>query len=147
MMVRRSNCRPGISILEVIIALAIFLMSLVAISRIVEQAADLAIQTDERTHASMLAQSKLAEVVAGVEPLQSHGDAAIDGQADWYWKLDANPDSIPGLYKVVVTVSKETPQRRIEVAFHQYVLDPTRRGSTDSSTIGSDETTGTGGTP
>lgn len=143
MIVRQKQARRGISILEVLIALAIFLLSLVAISQLMDQGADLAVQLDERTHASMLAQSKLAELIAGSEPLEGHGDTPIDGEPDWYWSLAADADSIPNLYHVVVTVSKETRRGKIEVSFHQYVVNPTSRGSTDSSTTTTEDQTAT----
>lgn len=130
MIVRGSAPRCGLSLLEVIVALAIFLLSLVAISQLIEQGADMAVEMDENSHASMLAQSKLAELVAGSEPLTGHGDTAIDGEADWYWSLTADADSIPGLFRVVVSVHKDAPRGKIEVAFSQLVLDPTKRGST-----------------
>ena len=146
--------RSGLSLLEVIIAAAIFLISLAAISQLVEQGANLAVEMDERSHAAMLGQRMLAEVMAGSEPLTGHGDTAIDSETDWFWSLTADADSIPGLFKVVITVHKDTPRGKIEVAFSQYVLDPTKRGSTDATAIGTDDTstsgttgTTTGGTP
>ncbi len=136
--------RRGLSLLEVIVALAIFLVSLVAISQLVEQGANMAVEMDERSYASMLAQSKLAELVAGSEPLTGHGDASIDGETDWFWSLTADADSIPGLFKVVVTVHKDTPRGKVEVAYSQYVLDPTKRGNTDATAIGTDDAAAAG---
>lgn len=135
----RKKPRRGLSLLEVIVALAIFLMSLVAISRLIEQGADMAVEMDDRSYGSMLAQRKLAEVVCGSEPLTGHGDIPFeDDDSDWYWSLTADLDSIANLYKVVVTVHRDTPRGKVEVAFSQYVLDPTKRGSTDTTAIGTD---------
>ena len=146
MIVRHATPRSGLSLLEVLIALAIFLLSLVAISQLIEQGANMAVEMDDRSYASMLAQSKLAEVVSGAEPLTGFGDTAIDGEPDWFCSLTADADTIPGLYKVVVTVHKDTKRGKIEVAYSQYVLDPTKRGSTDATATSKDAATGTGAT-
>jgi general secretion pathway protein I len=148
-MIVRSTCqrspRRGLSLLEVIVALAIFLMSLVAISQLIEQGADMAVKMDDRSYASMLAQRKLAEVIAGSEPLTGHGDIPFeDDDSDWSWSLGADLDSIANLYKVVVTVHKDTPRGKVEIVFSQYVLDPTKRGSTDATAIGTDDAAATG---
>lgn len=146
MRLHRRPVRRGLSLLEVLIALAIFLFSLVAVSRLVDMGADLAVEIDQRSHAAMLAQSKLAEINAGAIPLTGTGDAPCDGDdGDWLWRMTAEADNIPGLYRVTVTVGRDTRRGRVEANFSQYVLDPTRRGSTDATAIGTDDTT-TGGT-
>lgn len=147
MTIRRNPTPPrrGLSLLEVIVALAIFLFSLVAISQLMDQGANMAVEMDERSHAAMLVQSKLAELSAGSEQLVSHGESAIDGETDWYWSLTAEADTVPGLYRVAVTVHKDTPRGRVEVTFSQIVLDPNQRGSTDSSSTGADSTNTTNG--
>ncbi|MBX7102480.1 MAG: type II secretion system protein [Gemmataceae bacterium] len=155
MIARRRPIRRGLSLIEVLLALAIFLFSLVAVSRLIDIGADMALEIDQRGRAAQLAQSKLAEVMAGAVPLNSQGDTPCEGDdADWNWRMDAESETTPGLYKVTVTVGKDTRRGRVEIAFSQYVLDPTKRGSTDATAIGTDDsTTGTtsstttGGTP
>jgi general secretion pathway protein I len=145
-MIRHSASKPrrGLSLLEVIVALAIFLLSLVAISRLIEQGADMALEMEERSYGSMLAQRKIAELVAGSEQLVGHGDTAFEGDdSDWYWSLTADADAIANLYKVVVTVHKDTPRGKVEVTFSQYILDPTKRGSTDATATTDPNATGT----
>jgi general secretion pathway protein I len=146
--------RNGLSLLEVIISLAIFLFSLVAISQLIDIGVDHAVELDLRAQAALIAQTKIAEVTAGAIPLTSQGETDLEEDSAWMWKLEAEADSIPGLFRVKVTVSRQDRGLKINVAMSQLVLDPTKRGGTDASAIGTDEsttgtTTGTttGGTP
>ncbi len=141
---RNSGLQPrrGLSLLEVIVALAIFLFSLVALSQVIDIGVDMAQEMDMRSHGAHLAQSKLAEVVAGAVPLTSQADTPCDGDdGDWNWRLDAEQDAVASLYKVTVTVSRKFRKSKVEATFSQYVLDPTKRGSTDANSLGADDTT------
>ena len=137
--VRSTPVRSGMSLLEVLVALAIFLFSLVAIGQLIDTGARAAIEIDYRSHGAMLAQSKLAEVTAGAVALNSQGNVAFEEDPDWSWSLEAEADSTPGLYKVRVTVSREDKTiGKTEVSLSQYVLDPKKRGGTDASVLGND---------
>lgn len=123
------SLRRGLSLLEVLVALTIFLLALIAISQLTDLGGQLAADLDLRSQGALLAQSKLAEVIAGAVPLTSQS-ADVD---DWTWTLDAVPDEIPGLFRVKVVVTHETPGGgKVEVTLAQYVLDPSVRGSTGS---------------
>ena len=156
MIVRKSaSVRRGLSLLEVLVSLAIFLMSLIAISQIVDVGVNMSQDMEMRSHAAMLAQTQLARVVSGELALTSVGDTPCEGDdGDWNWCMDAEQDAAASLYRVTVTVSREALGRKTEVAFSQYVLDPTKRGSTDATALGTDDTTSsttgsttTGGSP
>jgi general secretion pathway protein I len=129
--------RDGLTLLEVLIALGIFLMSLVAISALVTASADQALEVQQQSQAAQLCQSKLAEVIAGVVPLSGQGDTPFDEDPNWSWSLDAEQGDIAGLWKVTVHVSRQRPNgSRIECSLDRMLLDPSLRGSTlDASTI------------
>jgi type II secretion system protein I len=129
--------RGGLTLLEVLIALGIFLMSLVAISTLVTASADQALEIQQQSHAAQLCQSKLAEVIAGVVPLSGQGDVPFDEDPNWSWLLDADQGDIAGLWKVTVRVSRQQPNgSRLECSLDRMLLDPALRGSTlDASTI------------
>jgi hypothetical protein len=134
--------RAGLSLLEVLMALTIFLFALVSLGRLVDIGGDRARDIQWLGRASMIAQTKMAEVTAGVLPLTGQGDTSVDEDPDWSWSLDAEADSTPGLYRVTVTVSRTRPDgSRFETKLNQYVLDPTIRGNTDGSATGTDGTT------
>ena len=57
--------RRGLSLLEVIVALAIFLFAIVSLSQVATVSTNRALALERRSEASQLAQSKMAEVFAG----------------------------------------------------------------------------------
>jgi Tfp pilus assembly protein PilV len=138
--------RPGLSLLEVLVAMAIFLFSIVAISRLVIAGADRALETRYRSEAIQVCQQKLARVAIGELPLSSQGDTQDDDDPDWHWSLDAEQGSISGLWNITVKASRARPDGGLTqyCALTQMVLDPSQRGSSfDTVTInGTSNTTG-----
>ncbi len=123
--------RPGLSLLEVLTALAIFLVSLIALGQLLTISGERAYEVQQQSHAAQLCQSKLAEVVSGAVSLSSTSES-FDEDPDWQWNLDAEQDSsITGLWRVQVKVSRDLADgSHYESTIHQMVLDPSLRGST-----------------
>jgi type II secretory pathway pseudopilin PulG len=150
MRLRPAARRPGITLLEVLGATAIFLMSIVAIGELMSSSTDQALEVQFRSRATRLCQSKLNEFAAGVEQLSgaTEGDFEEEG---WSWKAEVTPDgSAANLYKVQVTVSRDTSRGPVEVTMAQFVFDPLQRGqltasTTDTSGSGSGTGSGTSG--
>jgi type II secretion system protein I len=141
--------RPGFSLMEVLIALAIFLVSLIALGQLLTISGERTYEVQQQSHAAQLCQSKLAEVISGVVPLSSTS-ASFDEDPDWQWNLDAEQDSsITGLWRVQVKVSRDLPDgSHYESTISQMVLDPSLRGSTSDSLpspiVGNNPTNGNG---
>jgi general secretion pathway protein I len=138
--------RPGLTLIEVLVALAIFLLSLAAISRLVTFAGQRALDARRTDEASRLARSKFAEVYAGVVPLESSDDTPFDEEPDYSWSLTADSASMTGLWVVSVTVKRKGDDGP-GFTLREYMLDPTIRGSTQDSVIITGSTnvsTGTG---
>jgi hypothetical protein len=114
----------------VLAALAIFLLALIGIGRLLTLSGERALEVQQQSRAAQLCQAKLAEVTAGVVALSSQS-GAFDEDPDWQWSVDAQSDSISGLWRVKITVSRGRPDgSRIESSLNQMVLDPSLRGST-----------------
>ncbi|MFL5328033.1 MAG: prepilin-type N-terminal cleavage/methylation domain-containing protein [Gemmataceae bacterium] len=128
----RGQIRKGLSLLEVLVALTIFLFALIAISKLIDLGSQTAVEMDLRSQGASLAQSKLSEVIAGVVPLSSQSETPFDSDSDWVWTLDADQDDIPNLYRVKIVVSHDMPTGKVQVTLAQYVLDPNSRGSTEA---------------
>ncbi len=146
---RRGPARPGLSLLEVVIALAILLFSIVAISQLISLGSDRALDVQQYAQATLLCQRKLAEVMVGAEPLTATGYSGFPDQenlGDWQWKLDATQSDTAGLWNVQVTVKYDRGNNTsFEVQLAQMMLDPTMRGSNqdpppnqNSTTTGTD---------
>jgi type II secretory pathway pseudopilin PulG len=138
-----------LSLLEVLVALAIFLFSLMALSQLIGIGTDRARDVEWLGRASLLAQSRMAEAIAGSIPLTGTSEASCDEDPDFNWSLDAQPGAAPNLYQVKVTISRNYPDgSRFETTLSQMIFDPTYRGTTDGSTdataTGTTSGTGTG---
>ena len=131
--------RTGFSLLEVLVALAIFLFGLVAIGQLITLGSDRALEVQFQTQAVQLCQAKMAEVVAGAVPLSSQADAKFDEDPDWSWSLEAEQDSNSSLlWNVKVTVTHPRPDgSKMEASLSQMVLDPSQRGSATDAALAS----------
>jgi hypothetical protein len=123
--------RPGLSLLEVLTALAIFLMSLIALGQLITMSGERAVEVQMQSQASQLSQSKLAEIVSGAVSLSSQS-GSFDEDPDWNYEIQAEQDSaITGLWRVQVKVSRDLGDgNTIESTVNQMILDPSLRGST-----------------
>ena len=109
---RSAARRPGMSLLEVLVALAIFIMTLAALGQLVQLGLEEAAEADNQTVAARLALSKMGEVESGLIDVAA-GDAGefteqetlSDGSARWKWEVVGEVTGVPNVYDVTVTVS------------------------------------------
>lgn len=124
----RGRRRSGLSLLEVLVAMAIFLFSVIAIAHMIGLAGDRALVVQRQSQAIQICQTKMAEVIAGAIPLSSQSDVPLDEDPDWHWSLNAQSGSVPGLWNVNIKVSRQGPTK-LETSLSQLVLDPSLRGN------------------
>ncbi len=79
--------RRGLTLLEVLLSLGLFLGALAALSQLWYGGVRAAVQARLSTQAILRCESKLNEVVAGAVPLTSTNDTAFDDDASWTWSL------------------------------------------------------------
>jgi prepilin-type N-terminal cleavage/methylation domain-containing protein len=134
--------RHGLTLLEVLVALSIFLLALIGIGKLITLGAEQALNVAEQARAAQLCQAKLAEVVAGAVPLSGQADVPFDEDSAWMWSLDASQGDVSGLWKIKVTVSRQRSDgSRITCSFDRMLLDPSLRGSAlDAQTIAANST-------
>lgn len=126
--------RAGLSLLEVLIALAIFLFSMVIIGRLIIMGGERALEVKLEGYATQLCQSKLAEVSSGAIPLSGQGEVPFEEDPNWVWSLEAEEADAPGLWRINIRVTRQQPaQPKFECAIRQLVLDPAMRGGTTSA--------------
>ncbi len=146
MILRHSHnaSRPGLSLMEVLVALTIFLICFAVLSQLVTLASERALDVELRTRAAQLCQSKMNEVASGIVPLQSQGNTPFDEDGDWQWSLDANQATDgTGLWTLTVHVSRTNEDGpKADTELWGMLLDPGQRGSAqDTVTVTSSTTT------
>ena len=113
------------SLLEVLIALAVFVMSITGLVFLMGIATDNAIETQMRSQAMCLCQSKLAEASCGAIPLTGSDKTECEDDKDYQWAMDVAPGNFGSLSTVTVTVSRKRANgKEFECSLSQMVLDP-----------------------
>lgn len=123
--------RAGLTLLEVIISLAIFLFAMVALLHLLSLSGDRARDGSFQTEATLRCQSKMAEVMHGAVPMSSSGWTDFEESPDWSWELDCQSNEHANLYNVQVGVRrKKADGTYFEVRLSQMMIAPSQRGST-----------------
>lgn len=98
--------KRGFTLLEVMVALVIIGLSLVAISEVMLGMLDNGLTLRERTYASWIAQNKIVEMrAAGVTPeVDTTSGIVTYANTEWEWVADVSETGIDNLWRVDVTV-------------------------------------------
>ncbi len=130
-----SPSRSGMTLLEVVIALALFFAAMAAISEILRMGSESSVKAQLRAEASLLGESKLNEVVAGIVPLTPVEQQPIDGDPRWTWSLTVEDDTDVTIKRLMVTVNHLNSKGNSdhEVKFARLMRDPTLFQSSGSS--------------
>jgi Tfp pilus assembly protein PilV len=145
--------RTGLSLLEVLLSLTIFLIALGAIVSLVDHGSNRSADAALQTTATRLAQSKLAEVEAGAVSLTASSSDTFPVEPEWTWSVEPGTPPAPNLYPVTVRVSRQYGGRLFEFSLTQMVFDPAQMGkaapaqaAATAGATGSSSGTGTGTT-
>jgi prepilin-type N-terminal cleavage/methylation domain-containing protein len=147
--VQSGSPRGGFSLLEVLVALTIFLFSLVALGHLLNISADMVQETRYTNRAAQLLQTQMNRVISGEVALSSQGESSFSEEPDWSWTIDAQADNtIPNLWTVTIKVSRARPAGgAFEAALTQMILDPAAKGTIEApstTTNAAGTTPGTG---
>ena len=142
----------GFSLLEVILALAILAGALAILSEVARTAMWNAGRTRDLAQAQLLCESKLAEILAGIEPAEPISGASLEtGQSpEWLYSIEIAPLDVEGLIEVRVTVEQDLPpeKRPVRCTLVRWMVDPSTVTEVDlvaeasSATTASSESTG-----
>ncbi|HUG91233.1 MAG TPA: hypothetical protein VML55_10385 [Planctomycetaceae bacterium] len=120
--------RGGMTLFEVVLAVAIFLGAWTALSQLYSTGARASVQARHEVDAVMHAQSRMAELAAGVLPLEAMTDQPFDDPdlAAWTWSTTVGPGPHADLLAVEVTVRREgsNSMARASYSLRRYVRDP-----------------------
>jgi type II secretion system protein I len=124
---RQHNLSQGFTLYEVILALGILLASVTVLSKLIATGSRAGTRAQLQTQAMLLCQSKLSEVVAGVEPLTAANNVPFDATAPgWTWSLlvAAGPHEDLLQVQVSVRLPGENQSNRAEAALHRWIRNP-----------------------
>ncbi len=152
--------RKGMSLLEVLAALAIFIFTAYAMTQMVDNASRAATRARRLAKAQLLAESKMDEIVAGAIPFSTGGGIIEEEQEGWSYNVSVNPESwsavedvstsssITGLNSVIVTVNFGLPGAEpIEYSLSRIILDPQLRQPAQQQSSSSSSATTPSTTP
>jgi hypothetical protein len=135
------------SLIEVLLSLAILLMSLVAIGQLVDIGSELGMDARLHVRGNRMAQAKMAEVEAGVVSLTGSTSGTFDDDPDWSWSVESASPGPANLYLVTVKVSRDVRGKTFEVSLSQHLMDPTKMGTAAQAEKPATDSTTTGGMP
>lgn len=125
--------RNGLSLLEVMLAVAILFLAVAALGELVRLGLRSAQQAQLKTAAQLLCESKISEITSGLLPPEPISGAAfdpiVDGDevaSDWVYSIELAPVEEEGLVALTVTVSENKPAEAQPVQFTlvRWIQDP-----------------------
>ena len=119
--------RRGLTLYEVILAVAIFFPALAVLAQGIATGTRAGVQARLQTQAVLRAEAVLAEVLAGVWPMQSTSGMAFDDAAPgWTWDLEVLTGPHPYILELQVRAGyvSETGMNTASYTLTRYVRDP-----------------------
>lgn len=123
---REVSGRRGLTLFEILLSLGIFLASMTALSQLVTTGMQAAVQSRLQTQAILRCESKLSEILAGVEAIQSTGATPFEDDPSWTWELTVNSGPHASLLELQVLVRHTGGSNLAEMSFDltRHVRDP-----------------------
>jgi prepilin-type N-terminal cleavage/methylation domain-containing protein len=142
--------RTGLSLLEVMLAIAILGLALATMGELVRIGTQAAGEARDLTKAQILCEGLMSEVAAGVIPLESAEETPLELDPEWTYSVTVGPIDEGGLLGVTMMVQKvvEDSERPVYFTLTRWMIDPLLEQVVDSETIlggESEPTTGTTG--
>ncbi len=118
--------RHGLSLLEVLLAIAILGGAMIVISQLLSLGYRSAIEARLRTESALLCDTKMAEVAAGIIPLSGTSGETIEENPNWNYSVSVENASQVGLLSVTVTVTQNNigNQTPVSLSIVRLMPDP-----------------------
>jgi general secretion pathway protein I len=120
----RKSSRQGLSLLEVILAIAILGGALAVIGELIRLGTRSALAAHELSLAHLLADTRMAEVASGAVELASVSSSPCDEAPDWVYSVNVQGSPQPGLMLVVVQVQQDPAQFTFPISYQLYRFLP-----------------------
>ncbi len=123
---RAARRRRGLSLLEVILAIAILAGCIAAIGQLVSLGSRQAEESRDLTKAQLLCESKIAEVAAGAVPAEAASSAPFEHDTNWLYSVVVNSLDDQSLLSVEVTVQQAefVGERPLTCTLTCWMIDP-----------------------
>ncbi|MCH1440427.1 MAG: prepilin-type N-terminal cleavage/methylation domain-containing protein [Rubripirellula sp.] len=111
---RKKHQRSGLTILEVLISIAIFLFAMTGISTLINNGLRSTVDGQARTRAALLCASTMESILSGSLSVDTNSNQipfSIPNQ-DWSWRARLSSSEYPNLSLITVDVFKEDTQAR-----------------------------------
>lgn len=120
------TARRAFSLLEVLLAMGIFLTAFVALSQLSSNGMNAAVEARLTTNAILRCESKLAELVAAVEPLEDVADQPFQDDESWTWTLQTAAGPHADLKNITVIVRYDGGNQLASTAYSisRLIRDP-----------------------
>ncbi len=118
--------RRGLSLLEIILALALLAGFLTMLSDLVSVGTRSAAEARDLTRAQLICESILNEIVIGATPAEAVQQAAVPGYEEWFYSVMILPLEEESLESVQVTVFRndQSSARPVEFSLTRWMIDP-----------------------
>ena len=119
--------RRGLTLLEVMLAIAIFGLALVAIGELIRIGSVSAAAARDLTDAQRLCNNVMAEVGAGIIPPDPTSDTPVESAEEWLYSIESEPlTEQEGMLWVSVTVRQDPAQynKPAEFTLVRWMTDP-----------------------
>lgn len=118
--------RRGLTLLEILLALAIFFGSMTLLSQLAWSGSRAAVQARLRSQAILRCETKLAEVAAGAEKLNPQSRVPFTDNPKWTWSLVIAETMYPDLLQLDVTVAHEggSSLGNVQYTLRRWMRDP-----------------------
>ena len=130
--------RSGLSLLEVVLALAILGLALAAIGELMRIGSRSAEMARDLTTAQILCETKMSEIVIGLLPTTPIAEAPIQDVGmgnDWLYAIETQMIDQAGLISIRVTVQQNPDyvSRPVSFSLVRWMIDPNSQSTTTSS--------------